>query len=182
MGRPKKFNRDDVLDKVALVFWENGFKGTTLRDLEKATGVNKSGLYSEFKNKEDLYFASLNRYIANLVAASPLAVEPLGYDNIERFFKRKPCRTRKGCFCINTMRELPALPLKVNEMVTKTMAGVRVALIMNIAAERPKMDPEVIADFVLTNFIGSHLEQNLADAEKSSARKLRNFMRILRTL
>jgi hypothetical protein len=26
--------------------------------LEKATGVNKSGLYSEFKNKGELYFAS----------------------------------------------------------------------------------------------------------------------------
>jgi AcrR family transcriptional regulator len=75
----------------------NGFKGTTLQDL-KATGVNKSGLYSEFENKEDLYFASLNRYIANLVAASPLTEEPLGYGNIERFFKRKRCGIRKGCF------------------------------------------------------------------------------------
>lgn len=182
MGRPKKFDRDDVLDKAALVFWENGFKGTTLQDLEQATGVNKSGLYSEFKNKEDLYFASLHRYIAGLVAASPLMDEPLGYDNIERFFKRKPCGTKKGCFCINTMRELPALPLKVNDMVTKTMAGVRAALIRNVAAERPKMDPELIADFVLTHFIGSHLEQNLAGAEKVSARKLRNFMRVLRSL
>ena len=182
MGRPKKFNRDDVLDQVALVFWKNGFKGTTLHDLEKATGVNKSGLYSEFKNKEDLYFASLDRYISNLVAASPLMDEPLGYKNIERFFKRKPCRARKGCFCINTMRELPALPRKVNEMVTETMAGVRLALIKNIAAEQPRMDPEAIADFVLTNFIGYHLEQNLAGAEKSSPRKLRNLMRILRSL
>jgi AcrR family transcriptional regulator len=52
MGRPKKFNRDDLLDKVALVFWENGLKGTTLQDLEKATGVNKSGLCT---NAEHLF-------------------------------------------------------------------------------------------------------------------------------
>jgi AcrR family transcriptional regulator len=184
MGRPKKFDRDDLLDKVALVFWENGFEGTTLRDLEQATGVNKSGLYSEFKNKEDLYLASLDRYISNLVATSPLSDDPPGWDNIERFLKRRPsCSERvKGCFCVNTVRELPILSREVNEMVTKTFAGVKLALIKNIAAERSKMDPEPLAEMVLTYFLGLHIEQNLATTAKHSDRKTRNFMRAIRAL
>ncbi len=59
MGRPKGFTREDVLLKAISVFWEKGFSDTRLQDLEQATGVNKSGLYSEFKNKEDIFLESL---------------------------------------------------------------------------------------------------------------------------
>ena len=54
MGRPKNFNREGVLEKALPVFWRRGFADASLHELELATGVNKSGLYSEFKDKEDL--------------------------------------------------------------------------------------------------------------------------------
>jgi AcrR family transcriptional regulator len=63
MGRPKKFNREGVLDRAIPVFWKHGFANTTVQHLEQATGVNKSGLYTEFKDKEDLFLASLERYV-----------------------------------------------------------------------------------------------------------------------
>ena len=56
MGRPKGFSREEVLEKAMPIFWAHGFADTTLRDLEQATGVNKSGLYMEFCDKEDLFF------------------------------------------------------------------------------------------------------------------------------
>jgi AcrR family transcriptional regulator len=37
------------------VFWKHGFSDTSLQELERATGVNKSGLYSEFRDKKDLF-------------------------------------------------------------------------------------------------------------------------------
>ena len=54
MGRPKNFSRKGVLEKALPVFWRRGFADASLHELEVATGVNKSGLYSEFKDKEDL--------------------------------------------------------------------------------------------------------------------------------
>jgi AcrR family transcriptional regulator len=62
LGRPKQFNREGVLDRAIPVFWKHGFANTTVQHLEQATGVNKSGLYSEFKDKEDLFLAGLERY------------------------------------------------------------------------------------------------------------------------
>src|SRR5258708_23646725 len=59
MGRPKNFSREGVLEKALPVFWKHGFADTSLQDLEKATGVNKSGLYAEFADKGDLYLESL---------------------------------------------------------------------------------------------------------------------------
>src|SRR5258708_12638881 len=86
MGRPKQFNREGVLDRAIPVFWKHGFANTTLQHLEQATGVNKSGLYSEFKDKEDLFLASLERY-AQTRGAEILTAHPLGWGNIERFLR-----------------------------------------------------------------------------------------------
>ncbi len=56
--------------------------------MEVATGVNKSGLYSEFEDKEDLFVQSIRYYLENLEKKGLLTAEPLGWDNIERFLKK----------------------------------------------------------------------------------------------
>src|SRR6202048_4106993 len=90
MGRPKNFNRQAVLEKALPVFWRQGFADASLHELEQATGVNKSGLYSEFKDKEDLFVQSLRYYLESLEKQGLLTAEPLGWHNIERFLKTAP--------------------------------------------------------------------------------------------
>ncbi|HYA83093.1 MAG TPA: helix-turn-helix domain-containing protein [Candidatus Bathyarchaeia archaeon] len=41
-----------MLTKAIPVFWKRGFADTKIEDLKETTGVNKSGLYSEFGSKE----------------------------------------------------------------------------------------------------------------------------------
>src|SRR5437660_6090131 len=43
MGRRKLFTREDVLNKTIPVFWKHGLAETSVQDLERATGVRKSG-------------------------------------------------------------------------------------------------------------------------------------------
>src|SRR6266436_9724149 len=50
MGRRKLFTREDVLNKTIPVFWKHGLAETSVQDLERATGVRKSGLYAEFQD------------------------------------------------------------------------------------------------------------------------------------
>ena len=78
MARPRNFSREGVLEKALPVFWKHGFADASLQELEKATGVNKSGLYSEFSGKEDLFLESLRFYLDRLPALCLLTVEPLG--------------------------------------------------------------------------------------------------------
>src|ERR1700691_5835111 len=72
MGRRKLFTREDVLDKTIPVFWKHGLAETSVQDLEQATGVRKSGLYAEFKDKEDLFVASMRQYFDMLRARGAL--------------------------------------------------------------------------------------------------------------
>ena len=113
MGRRKLFTREDVLDKAIPIFWKHGFAETSVQDLEEATGVRKSGLYTEFKDKEDLFVESMRRYFDVLMARGHLTKLPLGWTNVESFLKVCYGSWRqKGCFSVNSMREFADLPQK----------------------------------------------------------------------
>src|SRR5258707_2749057 len=90
MGRPKSFSREEVLEKAMPVFWKRGFADTSLQDLERATGVNKSGLYTEFRDKEDLFVACLRHYLESQEKRGFLTREPLWWENVEKFLKHWP--------------------------------------------------------------------------------------------
>ena len=48
--------------------------------------------------------------------------------------------------------------------------------------EKPKLDPGIIADVVLTFFDGFCIIQNLKSGKASSERKIRNLMQVVRNL
>jgi AcrR family transcriptional regulator len=184
MGRPRNFSREEVLEKAMLVFWTHGFSDTTLQDLERATGVNKSGLYTEFRDKEDLFVACLKHYLESQEKRGILTREPLGWNNVETFLKNGPLKKGEqlGCFSVNSMREFAILPDEAYGVVTENRALLQRLLAMNIAAEEPKMAPSAIAEMVLSFFSGLCIEGNLKAGKTSSTRKVENFMTALRSL
>ena len=184
MARPKNFSRAGVLEKALPVFWKHGFADTSLQELEKATGVNKSGLYSEFSGKEELFLESLRFYLERMSQRELLMVEPLGWSNIEQFLQHGPRNTegQKGCFAVSSMRELAILPPAAIEMLAHGRAQMKQLIARNIAAERPKLAVEDLAGVVLTFFAGLSVEQNLKSSRAATGRKVDNLMQVLRSL
>lgn len=62
MARPREFDPDTALDAIQKTFWNKGFDGTSLHDLEEATGLKKQSLYREFGNKDSMYERALALY------------------------------------------------------------------------------------------------------------------------
>ena len=58
MGRnshiPAADTEQFIIEKVSELFNKKGFSGTSLSDLEKATGLTKGSIYSNFKDKEEV--------------------------------------------------------------------------------------------------------------------------------
>jgi len=183
MARPRNFSREGVLEKALPVFWKHGFADASLQELEKATGVNKSGLYSEFSGKEELFLESLRFYLDRMQLGLLMA-EPLGWDNVEQFLKLGPRTTegQKGCFAVSSMRELAILPPAAIEMLGQGRVQLKQLIAKNIEAEKPKADVNDLAGMVLTFFTGLSLEQNLKSSRTNTGRKVDNLMRVLRRL
>lgn len=181
MGRPKGFSRESVLQGAISVFWQKGFADTTLQDLEHATGVNKSGLYSEFKNKEDLFLASLQHYLQFSSGTEILSRQPLGWGNIQRFLEiGQTCENGlRGCFSVNSMRDVAVLPPEAQQIIAKNLTLLKRHIVSNIKAESPSTDASTMADTVLTFFSGLCIEQNLQSSSASARRKIAGFMRFL---
>jgi AcrR family transcriptional regulator len=57
--RRRRQTRDHLLDAAAQVLAERGFHGASLDEVAAAAGFTKGAVYSNFKNKEDLFLALL---------------------------------------------------------------------------------------------------------------------------
>jgi len=69
-GRPRKFDRDDVVSKAMRVFWTHGFKQTSIEDLVEGTNVGAQSLYNAFGNKRDIFTQALNLYLSTITKAT----------------------------------------------------------------------------------------------------------------
>ncbi len=182
MARPKKFNREGVLDKAIPVFWRFGLAGTNVQQLEAATGVNKSGLYSEFESKDDLFVAALERYLETGPALRILNSSPKGFANIEQFLLSAPTFSVEyaGCFSVNSTRDVATIPAEalklISEFNERRMAGIR----HNVEAEVAPDDVEAVCDLIWTFFSGVCIDANLHIDLDAHKRRVVNFMALLR--
>jgi AcrR family transcriptional regulator len=69
MPRPRQFVESDVIDSAGDVFAANGYAGTTLDDLVKATGLGKQSLYNAFGGKRELFLKTLGARTSEALAA-----------------------------------------------------------------------------------------------------------------
>jgi TetR/AcrR family transcriptional repressor of nem operon len=110
MGRPMKFEADEVLDKAVEVFWRRGFAATTPQNLVDELGIGRGSLYNTFKSKHHLFELALRRYSANRVTALAEGLDAPG-PILPRL--REAMRTltgigdhQYGCLIVNSVAEL----------------------------------------------------------------------------
>lgn len=180
MGRTKGFERNDVLDKAIQVFWKKGYADTSLSDLEKATGVNKSGLYGEFKDKDDLYVEALKRYHSLNPAFKLLERAPLGWGNIKEFLEiGLTCTDKKGCFMAISQREISIIPTRARAVLDKNGSALHDHVMANVKAVKPKLDPEALTQMILTFCSGASLRASSTELEDSLL-EIENFLNLLK--
>ena len=69
MARTKQFDERQALLAAMLVFWEKGYEGTSILDLEQATGLGRTSLYNAFGNKRALFERVLTCYKESVMAS-----------------------------------------------------------------------------------------------------------------
>lgn len=62
----KALNREAILNSARQCFLEHGFEGTTIRDISRRTGLAPGTFYNYFTEKESVFRAILDDYLASL--------------------------------------------------------------------------------------------------------------------
>ncbi|MDX1737282.1 MAG: TetR/AcrR family transcriptional regulator [Alphaproteobacteria bacterium] len=159
MGRKKTYDRNNVLEKAMLLFWEKGYEGAHLSELVEVTGLNRFGLYKEFDGKMGLFEAALERYLAGAEThyINFLNAEPAGLENIRRYFDALSFSPDyHGCFMINTLTERALISPAAYQQTADLVARIRAMILHNVKAAQSRaqikkdLESDTIADTLLT--------------------------------
>jgi TetR/AcrR family transcriptional repressor of nem operon len=122
MARPRSFNTDQVVEAAKGVFWTNGYQGTGVEDLERATGLNRSSLYGAFGSKEALFRRALGVYLDSFIdpRLAPMERPGAGVAEVTGFFagladlfSSGDATARRGCLMVNSIAEFEGRGLEL---------------------------------------------------------------------
>jgi len=64
MSKTAKFNREDVIEKATNLYWEKGYHGTSMRNLQTAIDLRPGSIYATFGSKDNLFKEAIYHYAA----------------------------------------------------------------------------------------------------------------------
>ncbi|RZJ83510.1 MAG: TetR/AcrR family transcriptional regulator [Chryseobacterium sp.] len=67
MGRNKEFDYEQKLDIALELFWTQGYHVTSITDLEREMGINRSSIYPTYGDKKELLLKCLTKYLKGKV-------------------------------------------------------------------------------------------------------------------
>jgi len=119
--------KDEVLEKVMLLFWRKGYFNTSIDNIVKETGMSRAVMYKYFKDKEGLFEAILNHYINNITSKAVEALKEKGrkLDPIYNFFQQFGTENHHemlqyGCLLLATASDYPLHDERIKKIITST--------------------------------------------------------------
>ena len=106
MGRTISFDKDEVLKTCLEAFWKKGYDNTSIRDLQKLTGLSGRSLIHSFGDKKNIFNSCLQAYLEFVESIlQSLIDEKAGLESFfDSFISCKPSDIRHyGCFILNSI-------------------------------------------------------------------------------
>lgn len=157
MAGKKQFDMDTALDAAMIQFWRAGYADTSVDDLSRATGLNRSSIYSSLGDKDTLFLRCLDRYAARYgdkydAALSCAAAEPL--TAVRAFFDVTLARIADpelpdGCLVAQSAMAIPVLSQSVAARAKEALGFQRLRLRAALKAGRlTDQDADAFAEHV----------------------------------
>jgi AcrR family transcriptional regulator len=75
MAGVRQFDEGAVVEQALGVFWEKGYRATSMLDLAAATGVQRGSLYHAYGGKEQLFTKIFSQFAEEFLAGAERALE-----------------------------------------------------------------------------------------------------------
>lgn len=146
----RKIEREEALDRALTLFWDHGYRGTSMEMLTTTLGVEKPSVYASFGSKQQLYLEALDQYrqlVIDTVQAS-LNDAPSARAGLDRTVRRMMARggrsERKGCFATNSALERADNDPEVQAIIRETFA--QLTTVFRKAVQRGQAEGSVRGD------------------------------------
>ena len=195
VGRPRGFDADLALRIAVDVFWQHGYKATSLDALSHAMGLSRSSFYACFGSKHALLMAAVRRYAddryATLAERVAACADPREAVRAMLVVVANVHGGSRGCLFVNAVAELApgdaelvafarVYTARVGELMTGTLcrlgcargeasdrAGALLALVMGVTTLRKTGVPPAQLAALLTQ--ADHLIPNLVPRKRKPA-------------
>jgi TetR/AcrR family transcriptional repressor of nem operon len=166
---PRKIEKEAALERALTLFWDHGYRGTSMEMLTAHLGVEKPSIYASFGSKHDLYLEALRQYrklmidtVRELLSAAPTARAGIE-QALRTIMPSSGRRKRRGCFATNSTLELADHNPRVLEVLKGTfeeLAEVFTAKIRRGQSQgdiRSDVPAETLAQLLINAIEGSRI-------------------------
>ena len=166
MTKKEKHDRQKAIENATLLFWEKGFHGTSMRNIQEFIDMRPGSIYASFGNKEGLFKEALHSYTdssleqlaACLEASSPL-------DALKSFIEnsvvaQETTAPSDMCMLVKTVSELTEDHADLLAETRRLLAKIEDAFtaILTLAKSRGELDetqdPRRLARFLQMQMMG----------------------------
>ena len=161
MARHKEFDREEVLDRAMVLFWERGYEATSVQDLGDRPGIGRASLYGTFGDNHALFLAALDRYgrVQGPLLAGVLESPGAAKAKLRLVFERVAEEAvsedgRRGCLLVNSAVELAPHDRDTARKIDAALMGAEEALYGFLVRARaageipPDKDPRSLSRFL----------------------------------
>jgi TetR/AcrR family transcriptional regulator, transcriptional repressor for nem operon len=182
MPRPKTYDKQEATARAMERFWAHGFYATSIDDLVTVTGVNRHGLYAEYKDKRGVFVAAMRLYFESVVTPAFAQVEAqgAGLAQVHNYFMSQIDLAERyglpgpGCMVANTMGESGPHDAEfaqlIAEHLTRLTAGFKNALTNEYKKENKRHKPKPKLDIDRLAFQLTVSSQGLWSVSRTTAR------------
>jgi AcrR family transcriptional regulator len=177
-----------IVERTAPVFNEKGYAGTSLSDLEIATGLSKGSIYGNFENKDEVALAAFDynfdlvtSYLKNKILSKDNSIERLlVYPKVYRDFLKIPF-LKPGCPILNTSTEADDTHPKLRERAAnallfwKTSLENQIKRGIQLGEIKAETDPTEVA-VILISLIEGAIMQAKVTGKSTELRMAMNFL------
>lgn len=192
MPKIEQFDKTEALEKALDVFWEKGYQGTSIKDLEERMALARSSIYNTFGNKEELFFQALSHYqhLQQALAAASLLRASSPLEGIRFFLEGLAQQSvkdkgKKGCFVVNATTELANQHAGLNDLVVKNKDANLVLLedlirkAQGVGEIPENKNPAGLAIFLFSSIQGLRVSAMLFKREKDLAEIVNHTLKAL---
>ena len=160
MVRHKEYDRHEVIENAVGLFWQKGYKATSVTDIVQATGLNTASMYKEFGDKDGLFEEALEHYRQNIVSHRiQMLIDEPNIRGVEKYIESvvngAASEEYRGCLMLNHLAQKHSISRqaveKISDFCAKTESLLEVAFrnAQSNGEISTGRDPAVLASFVM---------------------------------